>query len=86
MQALTETVRNRDVKVHDFWGELWNGFVNPISVFTNPIVALIAPGTAIEMQELIGVRGKGIGTYLKPAEAHRYLTCLIIRQHCFDKF
>ena len=68
MQALTETVRNRDVKIHDFFWDDWE----------NPLIALIAPGTSVEMQLLNGLRGTGIGSYVDPLAANRYLTCLMM--------
>jgi len=75
MQALTETVRNRDVKIHDFF---WDDWENPLNVFVNPLIALIAPGTSVEMQLLNGLRGTGIGSYVDPLAANRYLTCLMM--------
>jgi hypothetical protein len=75
IQALSATPANRDVRVHDAW---WDDIVNPLNVFINPLVALIAPGASVEMQLLNGLRGTGIGTYVDPVAATRYLTCIIL--------
>ena len=75
MQALTETVRNRDVKIHDFF---WDDWENPLNVFVNPLIALIAPGTAVEMQLLNFVRGTGIGSYVNRESAEYIASGTII--------
>ena len=75
IQSLTGDVKHRDVKIHDYF---WDDWENPLNVFVNPFIALIAPGTAVEMQLLNAVRGTGIGSYVNPQEATRYLTCLVI--------
>jgi len=75
MQALTDSVKHRDVKIHDFF---WDDWENPLNVFVNPLIALIAPGTAVEMQLLNFVRGTGIGSYVNRESAEYIASCTII--------
>jgi hypothetical protein len=59
MQALTDSVKHRDVKIHDaFWED---------------ILSIIAPGTAIAMQALNSVVGTGVGSFVNPGDAAQYL-------------
>jgi len=65
MQALTDSVKHRDVKIHD--------------VFWEDIVSIIAPGAWIVMQELNSVVGTGVGSFLNPVDAAQYLmACAVV--------
>ena len=64
MQALTDSVKHRDVKIHDaFWEE---------------ILGIIAPGSVIAMQVLNGVVGTGVGSFVNAVDAAEYLMACVV--------
>jgi hypothetical protein len=65
MQALTDSVKHRDVKIHD---ALWEDIV----------MSIIAPGAWIAMQELNSVVGTGVGSLVLGDAAQYLMACAII--------